>query len=177
VGIIAWSKAHQIRPSSQEGMEVAMTNERLLDSIYATTKQRWHSSNHSQMEREENRMNRKLVNIHKINGARPDYDVYIGRQNPWQGFSNSIFSNPFKIGVDGNREEVIRCYRRWLEGKQFHGFRQDKRVAILRELPTLRGKVLGCWCFPDPCHGDVLVALLEKGNRYIKSLYKKSLND
>lgn len=28
-------------------------------------------------------------------------------------------------------------------------------------LEPLRGKVLGCWCKPLPCHGDVIVELLE----------------
>ena len=26
-------------------------------------------------------------------------------------------------------------------------------------LPELRGKILGCWCAPKVCHGDVLVEL------------------
>ena len=37
------------------------------------------------------------------------YDVYIGRPSKW--------GNPFRIGPDGNREEVIRKYRDWI-GKQ-----------------------------------------------------------
>lgn len=66
------------------------------------------------------------------------YDVYIGRP--------SIWGNPYEIGRDGTRAEVIEKYRRWV-GEQ--------------ELPieTLRGKTLGCWCAPQPCHGDVLVEL------------------
>jgi len=31
-------------------------------------------------------------------------------------------------------------------------------------LPELRGKVLGCWCAPKACHGDVLVSLANAGH-------------
>lgn len=66
------------------------------------------------------------------------YDVYIGRPSKW--------GNPFQIGVHGTRDECIRKYREWV---------------VHQDLPTqeLRGKVLGCWCHPLPCHGDVLVEL------------------
>jgi hypothetical protein len=71
------------------------------------------------------------------------YDVYIGRGGPW--------GNPFVIGKDGDREEVIRKYREWL------GTQPD----LMDALPSLKGKVLGCWCAPLPCHGDVLRELCE----------------
>jgi hypothetical protein len=70
------------------------------------------------------------------------YDVYIGRP--------SIWGNPFQIGKDGTREEVLEKYRTWLKSKP------DLLRMIKREL---RGKVLGCWCKPKACHGDVLAAL------------------
>lgn len=31
----------------------------------------------------------------------------------------------------------------------------------MNSLHELNGKVLGCWCAPGPCHGDVLVELFE----------------
>lgn len=34
---------------------------------------------------------------------------------------------------------------------------------LLAALPELRGTVLGCWCKPGPCHGDVLVELVNRG--------------
>jgi Domain of unknown function (DUF4326) len=30
------------------------------------------------------------------------------------------------------------------------------------ELPELEGKILACWCKPEPCHGDVLLRLIEE---------------
>lgn len=71
------------------------------------------------------------------------HDVYIGRPGPW--------GNPFQIGPDGSRAEVIAKYREWVV----------KQPDLLRELPALKGKTLGCWCRPKACHGDVLVELID----------------
>lgn len=77
------------------------------------------------------------------------YDIYVGRANPRYGLSASPFANPFRIGPDGSRDEVITKYRAWLLAQP----------ALVARLPELRGKVLACWCKPLPCHGDVLVDL------------------
>jgi hypothetical protein len=77
------------------------------------------------------------------------YDVYIGRAVPRSSFKASIWGNPFVIGKDGTREEVMVKYRRWLLGNP----------ELLKKLPELKGKVLGCWCVPEACHGDVLSEL------------------
>jgi hypothetical protein len=61
-----------------------------------------------------------------------------------------VWSNPFKIGRDGNRGKVIEMYRKWI----------FLRPELLKRLPELRGKRLGCWCAPQACHGDVLVELI-----------------
>lgn len=72
------------------------------------------------------------------------FDVYIGRPSKW--------GNPFVIGKDGSREEVIRKYEEWIR----------KNPKLLRELGELKGKVLGCWCSPLSCHGEVLVKLVQE---------------
>jgi len=79
-----------------------------------------------------------------VHCKRDRYDVYIGR--------GSIWGNPFRIGPDGTREEVIQKYTAWVL----------KQPKLLSELPKLKGKVLGCWCKPLACHGDVLVELVER---------------
>jgi hypothetical protein len=72
---------------------------------------------------------------------RERHHVYIGRPSKW--------GNPFVVGKHGTREQVIERYERWLLGND----------ALMAALPELRGKVLGCWCAPRACHGDVLVGL------------------
>ena len=72
------------------------------------------------------------------------YDVYIGRPSKW--------GNPFEIGRDGIRGEVIEKYRKWIL----------TQPELLAALPELKGKVLGCWCAPLPCHGEVLEQLVKE---------------
>ena len=81
----------------------------------------------------------------KVVHKREAHDVYIGRPSKW--------GNPFVIGKDGTREEVIAKYRAWLL----------KQPALLATLPELKGKTLGCWCAPQACHGDVLAELADAG--------------
>lgn len=69
------------------------------------------------------------------------HEVFIGRPSKW--------GNPFVIGRDGTRAEVIAKYRVWIAT-------QPQLLAALREL---RGKRLGCFCAPQACHGDVLAEL------------------
>lgn len=78
---------------------------------------------------------------------RSAYDLYIGRPSKW--------GNPFALpkgASDLDRHELLALYRRWL-------MQQDELLADLHEL---RGKVLGCWCSPKACHGDVLAEIVNK---------------
>ena len=73
----------------------------------------------------------------------PSDAIYVGRPSKW--------GNPFKIGRDGNRKEVIEKYRRWIE-----------HVDFLEDISELTGKDLVCWCAPLPCHADVLLELANR---------------
>ncbi len=79
-----------------------------------------------------------------VHCRKSSYDVYIGRP--------SIWGNPFTIGKDGTREEVIEKYREYIKNKP----------ELLNRLHELKGKTLGCWCSPKACHGNVLVELCER---------------
>lgn len=70
--------------------------------------------------------------------------VYVGRPSKW--------GNPFEIGKDGTREQVIEKFAFWFSRAE----QMDLVVAARREL---RGKSLVCWCAPDPCHADVLLEI------------------
>ncbi len=59
----------------------------------------------------------------------------------------TLWGNPFVLGDDGDREAVIRKYAFYY---------LPYKNKLLAELPTLAGKVLGCWCAPEACHCDVL---------------------
>jgi hypothetical protein len=94
-----------------------------------------------------------VVNI----AAREDFDVYIGRASPRYGLRASPYANPFKIGIDGDRHRVIEMYREWIDQGT------DDRTTYIREhVHELKGKRLGCWCFPGACHGQVLAELADR---------------
>ncbi len=89
-------------------------------------------------------MNQPTEKPSVVHCKRSPFDVYVGRPGP--------FGNPFVLGKDGNREEVIAKYRAFVnEPQQFNFVQRLKR--------ELRGKTLGCWCAPKACHGDVLLEI------------------
>lgn len=109
----------------------------------------------------------------KVQYIRPEYNnleewmqdennVYIGRAGVV--FINkqrypkhpSKFANPFKIGKDGTREDVIDKYKEYIINKI------NSNEISTQELLSLKGKQLGCWCHPEMCHGDILLDLIEQ---------------
>jgi len=106
----------------------------------------------------------------KVKNIRPKYkdlkewcddpnNLYIGRRgivfidgerypkidSPW--------ANPYKIDKDNNREDVLKEYEEYIKNKI--------NLTDLN-LNDLKGKVLGCWCHPEKCHGDILIKLLNE---------------
>lgn len=76
--------------------------------------------------------------------------VKIGRPSDWQ--------NPFKLGDDGNIDDVM---------ESFADFYFPRKFSLHSRLDELKGRVLLCWCKKknkhvrgeaaiQPCHGDVL---------------------
>lgn len=90
-----------------------------------------------------------------VHCKREKYDVYIGRPSKW--------GNPFVIGPDGTREEVIAKHWHWLyRGKGRH---------LIKDLHELEGKTLGCWCHNQPCHGDNYIKMIEIVRKIPKGIY------
>ncbi|CAF2937397.1 unnamed protein product [Rotaria sp. Silwood2] len=79
-----------------------------------------------------------------VHCRKSNYDVYIGRPSDW--------GNPFVIGRDGDRADVIRKYRSWI-------MRQPDLLA--RAKKELRGRRIACWCKPEACHGDILAEIAD----------------
>ena len=63
--------------------------------------------------------------------------------------SESIWANPFSISKTQDRETVVKLYKDYVVSNS----------DLVKELPSLKGKTLGCWCAPEGCHGDVLLQL------------------
>lgn len=86
------------------------------------------------------------VHVHSITPY-PSY-VYIGRPTPW--------GNPWVLGRHGGREEVIEMFRTWW----YSEINAPMRAHALEVIPD--GAVLGCWCKPKRCHGDVIAEFLNR---------------
>ena len=82
------------------------------------------------------------------------YDVYIGRGSVWGNRWTHLKDRATKAEfVVDTREEAIEKYTEWL-------LSQPDLVA--RAKKELTGKILGCYCKPKACHGDVLVKVCDE---------------
>jgi hypothetical protein len=70
----------------------------------------------------------EVLNVRRVGRRAAPDRVYVGRPSKW--------GNPFVLGRDGSRDDVIAKYRAWI-------VRQPALMAALHEL---RGKDLVCWC-------------------------------
>jgi hypothetical protein len=98
-----------------------------------------------------------VVNVNKTTGDRAlvawalerGLLVYIGRRGQYHAWPQSIWANPFHVGKDGDRDQVCDAHAAYLA----------KEPELLAQISELKGKALGCWCAPEPCHGDHLAQL------------------
>lgn len=80
--------------------------------------------------------------LNKYRHGIPPDAVFIGRPGKW--------GNPFIIGRDGNRAQVVAKYSAWLAGQP---------ELLLQARRELHGRDLVCFCAPLQCHGDVLLEI------------------
>lgn len=93
-----------------------------------------------------------MIRVVCINAKQDNFTHYIGRA--WAGLPESIYHNPFHVGKDGDRKEVlIKFILYW------YSLEQAELRSHAAQLPE--DAVLGCWCKPLECHGDVIKAYWE----------------
>jgi len=81
------------------------------------------------------------------------YDVYIGRPSKWGNPFSHLEGTLAKFKVS-TREEAIEAYKQWIT--------EGEGSYLLKDLHELDGKILGCFCSPKRCHGDILIELINK---------------
>ena len=82
-----------------------------------------------------------------VHCKKDQYDVYIGRPSKWGNpYTHLDTSVNSKFKVD-TRDDAIAKYEEYLLNNK----------ELMNSLEELRGKVLGCWCKPKSCHGDILL--------------------
>ncbi|MBP0015328.1 MAG: DUF4326 domain-containing protein [Roseofilum sp. SID3] len=115
-----------------------------------------------------------IITNGKQTGFIGDNKIYVGRQNRYYNLSQSPLANPYKVGRDRQRMEAIEKYRKWLWTQIKSG-----NHVIIAELKTIAWRSLTedielvCWCYPDPCHAEVVRncvnwILREMENEFVK---------
>lgn len=87
-----------------------------------------------------------------VNLKKEKYTHYIGR--------GSVFGNPFKIEVVGSREKAIELYEAYVRrqiSESAIGYKKLSLPKAIYDLPE--DAVLGCFCKPQNCHGDVIIKI------------------
>lgn len=74
--------------------------------------------------------------------------VYAGRPGP--------LGNPYQIGPDGDRAEVIRKFEVDFQARIRIDGKYRDYLSSLRDVPALY-----CHCTPLPCHAGIIAAYLE----------------
>jgi hypothetical protein len=85
-----------------------------------------------------------------VHCKKSEFDVYVGRPSIW-GNPFSHLPNTLAQYKVNTREEAIEKYREWIQ----------TRPKLLKQLYKLKGKILGCYCAPLACHGDVLAEMAD----------------
>ena len=89
-----------------------------------------------------------MIRVVKVNRQQNNFTRYMGRT--WAGLSESPYHNPFHVGRDGSREEVLlKFILYWYAEPQ-----RELRQRAVREIGP--DDVLGCWCHPLTCHCDII---------------------
>jgi len=95
-------------------------------------------------------MSARVVNLYK-----EKYDIYIGR--PGKG-RDGYYGNPFPLKTPATESDLAECLRLY---REYFYQRLDEDIEFRIKILALKEKVLGCFCKPKGCHGDVIVEYLE----------------
>lgn len=100
------------------------------------------------------------------NKAHGDEGIYVARP--------SLFGNPFEIGKDGTRSEVIQKYEEYFVQR----LETDEHFKIdFLKLVSKAEKediCLVCWCCPKSCHAEIIKKYIdsELNKRKMDSIFK-----
>ncbi len=88
---------------------------------------------------------------------------YIGRIGSYNASKHGVFcdlGNRTVLFKERERRTVVQAYEDWVRNDP--GFVAQGHRARIKALPE--DAVLGCWCKPLACHGDVIVKLWKELN-------------
>jgi len=89
-----------------------------------------------------------------------EYTHYIGRPS---SLANRYTNKSTKFStVRGKPVVVVGSVEEAITGFELDALNDPKILIEIRELPA--DAILGCWCKPGPCHGDVIITLWKEMN-------------
>ena len=86
-----------------------------------------------------------------VHNKKEPFDVYIGRPSKWGNPYSHQEGTLAEFKVE-TREEAVQKFKEYLLNNK----------ELMESLPELKGKILGCWCAPKSCHGDILLEMANK---------------
>lgn len=104
--------------------------------------------------------------------------VYIGRPNPSHGLAGSPLQNPYKLKPGEDRGATIERYEKHLDYQI--SIRNNVIIEELYRLADIAKNgdlYLGCWCTPNPCHGDIVRKKIMDILDYDKKMGEKKMNN
>jgi hypothetical protein len=91
-----------------------------------------------------------MTTVVKVNRKAGNFTLYIGRA--WAGLPASKWANPFHITENHPRGSALERYEYYVRS----------RPDLMAALHEIDDQILGCWCRPALCHGDILIKLREE---------------
>lgn len=95
----------------------------------------------------------RLYNLEHLDDD--DINIYIGDENHAYNLQPSPFRNPYRTTEYG-RFEAVEHYRMYF----YHRYLEEPEFR--KQAHELEHDDLGCWCYPDACHGTVIADLLNE---------------
>lgn len=86
-----------------------------------------------------------------VNIKNSSYDQYIGRAGHGQ---DGYFGNPYRLNAEMNPGDTLNRYRKYF----YDRLKNDPEFKD--KVLNLKGKVLGCFCKPNECHGYIIAEYL-----------------
>lgn len=92
-----------------------------------------------------------MIKVANIKQDEP-YTIYIGRANKWLNLSQSKWANIYVMKNESDRARVLIEYENYVRNSP----------ELWNSLEELDGEIVGCYCSPKKCHGDILNKLLSE---------------
>lgn len=153
--VAAYSRAQEIASTENNGCLTEAIVSRAVKEIKPDLKDGDTAWSPSELARREQVLAGKTVvaNMHKDTdlaliawAKETNRFIPIDRRSDW--------GNPFVMDADGDRDTVCNSYELFFQLK----------LSLHVRISELQGAVLGCWCYPNRCHGDYLIQQLEQSD-------------